>query len=109
MSDGIYILNKNSLLHIKNDLLIKEEMCLILMCKYNAYLLDKTCYDLTLIRDICLLDTYIILPFLSSELESKHEFVVKVRDMVKTWPRPIFVVMRYLFAFLNHLSEFRYR
>ena len=41
------------------------------------------------------------------ELESKHEFVVKVRDMVKTWPRPIFVVMRYLFAFLNHLSEFR--
>ena len=43
-----------------------------------------------------------------TELESKHEFVVKVRDMVKTWPRPIFVVMRYLFAFLNHLSEFRY-
>ena len=43
-----------------------------------------------------------------TELESKHEFVVKVRDMVKTWPRPIVVVMRYLFAFLNHLSEFRY-
>merc|ERR1719510_747743 len=41
-----------------------------------------------------------------SQLESKHEFVVKVRDLVKTWPRPIFIVMRYLFAFLNHLSEF---
>merc|ERR1719394_1154426 len=38
------------------------------------------------------------------KLESKHEFVVKVRELVKTWPRPIFVVMRYLFAFLQHLS-----
>lgn len=26
--------------------------------------------------------------------------------MVKTWPRAVFIVMRYLFAFLNHLSEF---
>ena len=43
-----------------------------------------------------------------SELESKHEFVLKVRDLVKTWPRSIFVVMRYIFAFLNHLSEYRY-
>lgn len=42
------------------------------------------------------------------ELESKHEFVIKVRDLVKCWPRPIFVVMRYLFAFLNHLSGSRY-
>merc|ERR1719219_3149126 len=41
-----------------------------------------------------------------SQLESKHEFVVKVRDLVKAWPRPTFIVMRYLFAFLNHLSEF---
>jgi len=41
-----------------------------------------------------------------SELESKHEFVVKVRDVVKTWKRPVFVLMRYLFSFLNHLSEF---
>ncbi len=41
-----------------------------------------------------------------TELESKHDFVVKVRDVVKTWKRPVFVVMRYLFAFLNHLSEF---
>ena len=40
------------------------------------------------------------------ELESKHDFVVKVRDVVKTWKRPVFVVMRFLFAFLNHLSEF---
>ena len=42
-----------------------------------------------------------------SELESKHEFVVKVRDVVRSWPRSVFIVMRYLFAFLNHLSEFR--
>jgi hypothetical protein len=34
--------------------------------------------------------------------------VLKVRDLVKTWPRSIFVVMRYIFAFLNHLSEYRY-
>merc|ERR1719341_2927463 len=39
-----------------------------------------------------------------AQLESKHEFVIKVRDLVKSWPRSIFVVMRYLFAFLNHLS-----
>merc|ERR1719356_2069439 len=39
-----------------------------------------------------------------AQMESKHEFVIKVRDLVKSWPRSIFVVMRYLFAFLNHLS-----
>ena len=61
----------------------------------------------------------------TTELESKHEFVIKVRDLVKSWPRShfchsmkiminvislyrsIFVVMRYLFAFLNHLSGSR--
>lgn len=42
-----------------------------------------------------------------AELESKHEFVVKVRELVKSWPRPVFVVMRYLFAFLQHLSTYR--
>ena len=31
---------------------------------------------------------------------------MKVRDVVRSWPRPVFIVMRYLFAFLNHLSEF---
>ncbi|XP_076035046.1 SLIT-ROBO Rho GTPase-activating protein 1-like isoform X5 [Oratosquilla oratoria] len=41
-----------------------------------------------------------------AQMESKHEFVLKVRDVVTTLPRPVFVVMRYLFAFLNHLSEF---
>merc|ERR1719264_1601263 len=41
-----------------------------------------------------------------AQLESKHEFVVKVRDVVRSWPRSVFIVMRYLFAFLNHLSEF---
>ncbi|XP_067126010.1 SLIT-ROBO Rho GTPase-activating protein 1-like isoform X3 [Centruroides vittatus] len=39
-------------------------------------------------------------------LESKHEFINKVRDVVSTLPRPVYVVLRYLFAFLNHLSEF---
>ena len=49
-----------------------------------------------------------IIYLLLSELESKHDFVVKVRDLVRNWSRPTFIVMRYLFAFLNHLSEFRY-
>jgi len=43
---------------------------------------------------------------LRTKLESKHEFVVKVKGVVKTWQRPIFNVMRYLFSFLNHLSEY---
>lgn len=30
----------------------------------------------------------------------------KLREVVVTLARPVFVVMRYLFAFLNHLSEF---
>ena len=49
-----------------------------------------------------------LMRLLISELESKHEFVIKVRDLVRTWPRTIFIVMRYIFAFLNHLSEYRY-
>merc|ERR1719270_854816 len=40
------------------------------------------------------------------KLESKHEFVVKVRELVKSWPRPVYIVMRYLFAFLQHLSTY---
>ena len=45
--------------------------------------------------------------FYFAELESKHEFVVKVRELVRSWPRPVFIVMRYLFAFLQHLSTYR--
>lgn len=41
-----------------------------------------------------------------AQLEKKHDFVVKMRDVVTSLPRPVFIVMRYLFAFLNHLSEF---
>uniref|UniRef100_T1IUP1 SLIT-ROBO Rho GTPase-activating protein 1 n=1 Tax=Strigamia maritima TaxID=126957 RepID=T1IUP1_STRMM len=41
-----------------------------------------------------------------SQLESKTEFVSKVRSLITSLPRPVLVVMRYLFAFLNHLSEF---
>ena len=48
-----------------------------------------------------------IYTFYFAELESKHEFVVKVRELVRSWPRPVFIVMRYLFAFLQHLSTYR--
>jgi hypothetical protein len=36
-----------------------------------------------------------------SELESKHDFVVKMKDLVQSLPRSVVIVMRYLFAFLN--------
>lgn len=29
-----------------------------------------------------------------------------MREVVKSLPRPVMIVLRYLFAFLNHLSEF---
>lgn len=42
---------------------------------------------------------------LFTELEKKHDFVVKMRDVVTSLPRPVFIVMRYLFAFLNQWVE----
>ncbi|GLV43182.1 Rho GTPase activating protein at 92B [Carabus blaptoides fortunei] len=41
-----------------------------------------------------------------AQLESKHDFVVKMKDLIQNLTRPVVIVMRYLFAFLNHLSEF---
>ncbi|XP_014220165.1 SLIT-ROBO Rho GTPase-activating protein 1-like isoform X3 [Trichogramma pretiosum] len=41
-----------------------------------------------------------------AQLDSKHEFVSRMRQLVSSLPRPVIIVMRYLFAFLNHLSEF---
>lgn len=41
-----------------------------------------------------------------SRLESKTEFVAKLKDLVVSFPRAVFIIMRYLFAFLNHLSEY---
>ncbi|XP_033218057.1 SLIT-ROBO Rho GTPase-activating protein 1-like isoform X2 [Belonocnema kinseyi] len=41
-----------------------------------------------------------------AQLESKQEFVVKMKELIFSLPRPVVIVMRYLFAFLHHLSEF---
>ncbi|XP_077265153.1 SLIT-ROBO Rho GTPase-activating protein 1 isoform X2 [Temnothorax americanus] len=41
-----------------------------------------------------------------AQLESKQDFVNKMKEMIASLPRPAVIVMRYLFAFLNHLSEF---
>ncbi|XP_014259247.1 SLIT-ROBO Rho GTPase-activating protein 1-like [Cimex lectularius] len=41
-----------------------------------------------------------------AQLESKHDFVIKMKDLVQSLPRSVIIVMRYLFAFLNHLSEY---
>ncbi|XP_059352259.1 SLIT-ROBO Rho GTPase-activating protein 1-like isoform X3 [Daphnia carinata] len=41
-----------------------------------------------------------------AQLASKEDFKTRMREVVQTLPRPVFVVMRYLFSFLNHLSEY---
>ncbi|XP_071454526.1 SLIT-ROBO Rho GTPase-activating protein 1-like isoform X2 [Hetaerina americana] len=41
-----------------------------------------------------------------AQLESKNEFVLKMRELIQSLPRSVVVVLRYIFAFLNHLSEF---
>ncbi|EFA11413.2 SLIT-ROBO Rho GTPase-activating protein 1-like Protein [Tribolium castaneum] len=41
-----------------------------------------------------------------AQLESKREFIVRMKELINSLPRTVIVVMRYLFAFLNHLSEF---
>merc|ERR1719244_2407219 len=41
-----------------------------------------------------------------AQLESKHDFVVRMKELVSHLSRAVFVVLRYLFAFLNHLGEF---
>ncbi|XP_014215653.1 SLIT-ROBO Rho GTPase-activating protein 1-like isoform X1 [Copidosoma floridanum] len=41
-----------------------------------------------------------------AQLESKQEFVTRMKQVISSLPRPVVIVMRYLFAFLNHLSEF---
>ncbi|XP_030756158.1 SLIT-ROBO Rho GTPase-activating protein 1-like isoform X3 [Sitophilus oryzae] len=38
--------------------------------------------------------------------QNKRDFISKMREVVKSLPRPVMIVLRYLFAFLNHLSEF---
>jgi SLIT-ROBO Rho GTPase activating protein len=37
----------------------------------------------------------------TTELPSKEDFKTRMREVVQTLPRPVFVVMRYLFSFLN--------
>ncbi|XP_077287776.1 SLIT-ROBO Rho GTPase-activating protein 1-like [Arctopsyche grandis] len=41
-----------------------------------------------------------------AQLDSKPEFVQKMKEFVRNMPRCNMVLLRYLFAFLNHLSEF---
>lgn len=36
-----------------------------------------------------------------TELESKQELVMGIRKFLQSLPRPVVIVMRYLFAFLN--------
>ncbi|XP_044764858.1 SLIT-ROBO Rho GTPase-activating protein 1-like isoform X3 [Coccinella septempunctata] len=41
-----------------------------------------------------------------AQLESKREFISRMKELIMSLPRSVVIVMRYLFAFLNHLSEF---
>ncbi|CAF1293357.1 unnamed protein product [Rotaria sp. Silwood1] len=40
------------------------------------------------------------------DVESEDKCVENLSQVVKLLPRPIFIVMRYFFAFLNHLAEY---
>ncbi|XP_055693315.1 SLIT-ROBO Rho GTPase-activating protein 1-like isoform X2 [Lutzomyia longipalpis] len=41
-----------------------------------------------------------------AQLESKQEIVNGIRKFLQSLPRSVIIVIRYLFAFLNHLSEY---
>ncbi|CAG9864812.1 unnamed protein product [Phyllotreta striolata] len=41
-----------------------------------------------------------------AQLDSKKDFIVRMKELMLSLPRSVVVVLRYLFAFLNHLSEF---
>uniref|UniRef100_A0A182NND1 SLIT-ROBO Rho GTPase-activating protein 1 n=1 Tax=Anopheles dirus TaxID=7168 RepID=A0A182NND1_9DIPT len=41
-----------------------------------------------------------------AQLDSKHEIVSGIRKFFQSLPKSVVVVIRYLFAFLNHLSEY---
>lgn len=67
-------------------------------------------FIITHLFNICNLDTFCVNPrwvgtmmYRSTfpELESKHDFVVKMKDLVSSLPRSVVIVMRYLFDFLN--------
>ncbi|XP_052823234.1 SLIT-ROBO Rho GTPase-activating protein 1-like isoform X2 [Octopus bimaculoides] len=41
-----------------------------------------------------------------TRVEDPNVRIEKIKELITTLPRSIFIVMRYLFAFLNHLSEY---
>ncbi|KAL5286146.1 SRGAP1 family protein [Megaselia abdita] len=41
-----------------------------------------------------------------AQLEHKHEMILGIRKFLQNLSRSVVIVMRYLFAFLNHLSEY---
>ncbi|TKS77071.1 SLIT-ROBO Rho GTPase-activating protein 3 [Collichthys lucidus] len=40
------------------------------------------------------------------EIEAVTEKAVQIKTIVSTFPRPLLIVLRYLFAFLNHVSQY---
>ncbi|KAK3933383.1 SLIT-ROBO Rho GTPase-activating protein 1 [Frankliniella fusca] len=44
--------------------------------------------------------------FMELAQQDSKEFIIKMKDLVASLPRPFIIILRYLFAFLNHLSEF---
>ena len=45
--------------------------------------------------------THSIISSYIAELDLKEEFKTRMREVFQTLPRPVFIVMRYLFSFLN--------
>lgn len=56
---------------------------------------ERYFYNLFLFRNIILIFCFIV------DVESEEKCVENLSQVVKLLPRPIFIVMRYFFAFLN--------
>ncbi|XP_013412995.1 SLIT-ROBO Rho GTPase-activating protein 1 isoform X3 [Lingula anatina] len=41
-----------------------------------------------------------------TRIDNVKDSITRLRELITQLPRPVFVVLRYLFSFLNHLSEF---
>lgn len=69
------------------------------MCKLNR---KGSCYNVVCkYTFLPVAFPYVIFFCIISEVESKKEFIHRVREVVSNLPRSVVIVLRYLFAFLN--------
>lgn len=75
---------------------LREPLFPILFFDQLMELARKLCIYIYLLSHDCF-----TLLFFPTELASKEDFKIRMKEVVQTLPRPVFVVMRYLFSFLN--------